>query len=342
MRSLLMLALGVICALIAQAPPAQAQSFISGTGKDTNICSRIAPCRTLQRGVNATSPGRELTILTSGEYGRATIEKGMTILAEGVSANIRSFASGSAAITIDAPGQKVALKGLFLTGGHAGSIGVDIVAAAAVHIDDCVVERFGDTGIRMNSSAGTELFVSDTVSRYNYYGLRACCGSSRLTVDNSRFENNGDYGLLVETGQGSVTRSLASDNAGIGIYLNATGGSLNVTSATAANNFEGFVPSVGQLTLSSVVASGNGRAGLFVAVGGTAIVTDSVFTNNDTGIFNFGELSTRGNNVLAGNTTSFNGDNAAMTLAPTRPARVAKAMAARDCRELDQSCGASA
>jgi hypothetical protein len=306
MRSLLTLGFGMLCALAAQAP-AQAQTFISATGNDTNACTRAAPCRTLQRGVNATSPGRELTILTSGEYGPATVNKGLTVLAEGVSANIRQFTSGSTAIVVNAPGQKIALKGLFLTGGNSAYYGIRIAAAAAVHLDDIVVERFRVNGISM-VSAGTELFVSNSTLRFNLgTGLYACCeSSSSLTVDNSRFENNED-GLLASNFFGSITRSIASGNTGNGISVHE--GSLNVTETTAANNGQrGFEVYAGQIRLNSSVARGNGTEGLYVWTAvASAILTNSVFTDNATGIFNAGTVFRRGNNTVTDNTTNFAG-----------------------------------
>jgi hypothetical protein len=296
---------------------AHAQIFISASGKDSNSCSRTAPCRTLQRGVNATSPGRELTILTSGEYGRATINKGMTILAEGVSANVRSFASGSSAITIDAPGQKVALKGLFLTGGGPGGNGINIEAAASVHIEDCVVERFDDTGVDFSFADGAELFVSGVTSRFNgYAGLTACCDNSTLIVDRSSFIGNGAYGLTTSS-VASITRSIVSGNGAAGIIV---GGEANITETTAAHNgTAGFLVSAfGRLTAHSVVARGNVEAGFElqnINPPPFAIVSNSVFTHNGLGFENNGTLLTRGDNTVAEN-ASPNEGAAPVPLAP--------------------------
>jgi hypothetical protein len=306
MRSLPTLGFGMLCAVLIDTS-AQAQIFISASGKDSNSCSRTAPCRTLQRGVNATGPGRELTILTSGEYGPATITKGMTILAEGVSANVRQF-NVTNAITVNAPGQKVVLKGLLLTGGGTGGAGINVVDAAFVAIEHVEIEGFAAYGIVLNSSA-TVVSVSDTASRYNGAGLYACCDSSRLTVDGSRFENNADNGLDLRI-SGSITRSIVSDNGNDGVSFQQTGGSLTITKTTAANNGRhGFAAHDGQLTLNSAVARGNAAEGLFVPNEGAAwaILTSSVFTNNDVGVFSAGAVLTLGNNIVAGNTTAFQG-----------------------------------
>jgi hypothetical protein len=49
------------------------------------------------------------------------------------------------------------------------------------------------------------------------------------------------------------------------------------------------------------VAHGNSAWGLYVASGAAAIITDSVFTQNSTGIYNDGTLYTRQNNTLVRN-----------------------------------------
>jgi hypothetical protein len=305
-----------VCASLGLSGAAQAQIFISASGKDTDNCTRTAPCRTLQRGVNATSPGRELTILTSGEYGRATINKGMTVLAEGVSANIRSFASGSTGIDIDAPGQKVALKGLFITGGDGGDFGVRVTAAAAVHIENCTVERFTQDGIRMLSTDQTELFVSGTTSRYNgANGLYANGGGTRLTVDNSRFEDNGFHGVSIFF-DASITRTVSSHN-GFGGFFLFSSARVNATKVTAADNdLYGFQVSAGEIVLRSAVARGNGNVGLFVETGASALIANSVFTHNNVGIFNRGTVRTRLNSAVALNGTNFDGAGSYTTLVP--------------------------
>jgi hypothetical protein len=211
----------------------------------------------------------------------------------------------------------VALKGLFLTGGNTGQTGIGITAAAAVHIDHVTVERFAGSGILMNSPAGTELYVADSVSRSNgEYGLSGCCGGSSLAIDNSRFEGN-YVAIHAATGSGSVTRSIASHN-GAGLLLDSEGGSLNATAMTATNNVDngtGFYVSRGRLTLDSCVASG-GQLGLFVNLDSTARITRSTFTNNQIGIRNSGTLETRGNSTLEGNAVDFEGSGPVVTLPP--------------------------
>jgi hypothetical protein len=296
-------------------PAASAQTFISAVGNDANTCSRAAPCRSLQRGIDATGAGRELTILDSGEYGRATIAKSITISATGVAANIRQLAF-DAAITIDNASAHVVLRGLSLFGGGVGQSesGVDILRAAAVHIQDCQIERFG-LGVVLRQSASAELFVADSAMRINSSGIEALgssAGGSTLRVVNSRFENNNGDGVASSVAQAWIMDSIASGNSrGFVVYEAAV---MIVTGTTAANNQIGFL-SAGIMTLNASVSRGNSFTGLKLVPGGSARLAGSVLTNNGVGIENGGTLLTRGNNMLDGNTNDYIGD-AAQSIPP--------------------------
>jgi hypothetical protein len=75
-----------------------------------------------------------------------------------------------------------------------------------------------------------------------------------------------------------------------------------------ANNFSvGFLAGAGGTTLNASVASGTNSIGLNVSSGASAVISDSVFTDNGIGIFNGGTLYTRQNNTNLGNTTDYSG-----------------------------------
>ena len=59
------------------------------------------------------------------------------------------------------------MRGLQLNGVGIIANGIRIDSAAAVHIEDCTVERYTGDGIKLVATTATELFVSDTVSRDN-------------------------------------------------------------------------------------------------------------------------------------------------------------------------------
>ena len=277
--------------------------FVASSGNDANACTRAAPCRTLQRGINVTPVGGELVVLDSASYGSAaTILQSITISADGVSATLLN----PGGVTIGGAGIVVALRGLHLNGGVAGRSGILIEDAAAVHIENCVVEGFGEDGILLDSGSNAKLFVIDSVARDNGGDGLHVIGTAtmaRLTVDNSRFENNAGDGLDVEGIESAITRTVISANGSDGIEQ--TGGRMNVTWTEAASNGgNGFVVTVsGAMTVDSSVARGNTSNGLLLGSGSTsATVSNSVFTDNAIGIANAGmTLLTRENNTIAGN-----------------------------------------
>ena len=282
-------------------------AFVASTGKDTNACTRTAPCRTLQRAHNVADAGGEVQVLNSGNYRTLLrIRKSITISGAGVLAT-------AGRVVIDKGNAVVTLRGLHLHGDGLGDVnGIQISAARAVHIEDCEIERFRRAGIRLGN-VSAELFVSDTVSRDNGGSGLAVFGAgnalTKLTVDNSRFENNGDSGIAVEAADSSITRSVAAGNAGQGIRQTGdAGGRMHIESTSASQNADGLFLSAGTMVLESVAANRNQFNGLFVAAtSGGALISNSTFTNNGTGINNSGVIATRKNNTLELNTTNLGG-----------------------------------
>lgn len=283
--------------------------YIASTGKDANNCASPAtPCRTLSRGIGTTPANGELRILDSGAYGNGgLINKSMTISADGETLML------DAPLTIDAAGATVTLRGLSLNGRYAVLDGIYILNAAVVHVDNCRIEHLVHNGI-LSQSSNIRLFVNDTVSRQNIgRGLEMKGQSTRLTVDNSRFEGNNGSGIGVVDGLGSITRTITSGNLANGIWWNK--GQLNVAwSASTDNNSDGY--SVGmnaRIDLESSVARGNGGGGLYAS--GAATISNFTATQNKVGIHIFyGTVYSRQNNTIAANTTNIVG-----SLAPLPP-----------------------
>src|ERR1700686_824410 len=119
--------------------PAQAQntrSFVSGLGNDLNNCSLAAPCRTFQRAHDQTNAGGEIAVLDSAGYGAVTITKSISIVNPGgVEAGI-TVPSGGIAITINASGAIVALRGLTLEGAATGSDGILVNSGGSLNVRD--------------------------------------------------------------------------------------------------------------------------------------------------------------------------------------------------------------
>ena len=315
-QSTVRLALACSAVLTFSAAVEAQNRFIASNGNDANSCSRALPCRTLQRGVTAVPPGGEVQILDSGEFGPTVyISKSVTISADGISATIATPTASATSVIINNANAVVALRGLLMTGGGTGLRGITIVNAAAVHIENCEVERFASDGILVYNVA-TEMFISDSVSRLNGGRGFAYTGTAgaKLSIQNSHFDDNATLGVQlsgpVET---SISNSVFAGNGSHGFYQ--TGGTSNLTWATSAHNAgAGYALTSGQLTLEESIANANTSAGLFVGAGTTGRISNSTFTNNSVGIQNNGTVETRTNNTVAGNTAPLGG--AALTPLP--------------------------
>ena len=243
---------GAAFSLISAAAEAQIR-YISAGGKNVNDCETPATaCRNLQRGIDVTPAGGELRILNSAAYGNGSIPKSITIAADDVSVFLLN-----APLTINGTGAVVTLRGLSLNGGGSITTGIRVsAAAAAVHIEDCTIERFAGSGIYA-AAYDLDLFVSDSQVHDNgahgLYYKGSSIGS--LTVDNSRFENNGSIGIVAERIQTSITRVIAAGNGSAGIQMSHGFGTVT-GSAANYNGAAGYVVT-GEMVLESSVARGN-------------------------------------------------------------------------------------
>jgi hypothetical protein len=264
----------------APAPAAAVVNFVSAAGNDANPCSsRAAPCRTLQRAINQTYAGGEVRVLSDLPAQITYITRRSVTVNGGGQTLIGPIVINNAAAI-------VTLRDLHLSGRHASQHGISVLRALAVHIEECTTERFVQNGIRIQpaTAAAMEVFVSDTVSRDNHDGLSVFGNANtKLTVDNSRFENNSSTGLYSSGGgSASVSRSVSSGNGLNGIVLNS--GTMNVTNTTVASNTQsGLFVANGEMTVFGSTSRGNGNAGLFL-VGAAAAIAHSVFTGNNIGI----------------------------------------------------------
>ena len=295
----------VFSAIVAFSAAAEAAGtrYVASNGNNANNCLALTPCRTLQRGVDVAPAGGEVVVLDFGSYGNSlAIAKSITISADGVTATL----GNPGTITIDGAGAVVALRGLHLQGigfdpQNLIDIGIRVFAAAAVRIERCTIERFG-TGIYVVAN-DVEMFVADSIVRNNGAGLYS--NGSELTVDNSRFEDNMQVGVGVQNTEAVISRTVAARNGESGIVLNI--GSMNVISSAAMQNggYGFYVEQpIGQMTLESSTASGNALVGLKAALGGTARISNSTFTNNGIGLENDGGIiETRQNNTVRDNGT---------------------------------------
>ena len=159
----------LLIAMISSAAQAQAtRTYVAGMGDDINPCSRSTPCRTFAGAISKTAIGGEINSLDTGGFGAVVITKSITIDGTGVLSGILpnpGFANGimiNITNTQDTA-KTVRLRGLSLNGLGTATNGINILSAASVSVEDCVIDGFA-FGI---SADKADVFVRNTTIRNN-------------------------------------------------------------------------------------------------------------------------------------------------------------------------------
>jgi hypothetical protein len=244
------LAAGVLFSAVAWSSPAAALAnrvFVSAqTGNNANNCASVsAPCQTFAGALTQLNPDGEIIVLDSGGYGPLTITQGVSIEAPpGVTAFIHP-PSGTA-ITINAPGSRVTLRGLVLNVGTAE--GIDVLAVGTLNVIRCFISGFAQRGIRMGGPGLMNLQDSDVRNCDVGVALQNSTGTASATVDRCHFDGN--------------TTGFAMDNRFPGVSL------VTATASSADLNLQYGWSLGSSLTgpatssLDSCRASGNGLDGV--------------------------------------------------------------------------------
>jgi Right handed beta helix region len=276
----LAIAAGFLVPLLASAPAsAQAtRTWVSGVGDDVNPCSRTAPCKTFAGAISKTATAGEINCLDPGGFGTITITKSMTLNCHEVLGSI--LASGVPGVTINstAVGSNVILRGLQINGVQggtavAGTIGVRIIAAARVSIEDTVITQFAQQGIADQRTAGnTSLNVRNSILSFNLAAgaSLAATGVSFTVLDNVSSINNLNGVSAGTTNNVVIKRSVLASNSGDGASMGA-GGQIQIDDCVISNNGNG-VNSSGTIKVSNSDFMANTQA-----FSGTGLFT---FQNN--------------------------------------------------------------
>jgi hypothetical protein len=222
----LLAALFAVFAVSLAASPAAAQAtrtWVSGVGDDANPCSRTAPCKTFAGAISKTAANGQISVLDPGGYGSVTITKSISIVAEGSEAG--TLAPMTNGITVNAqPGDAVYIRGLTIEGAGTGLVGVKVLGAKSVVIEDTVIRGF-------RGADGAAVRVAPTA------------GPASVTVVNSTLADSA-VGVAAEgaAAQVWVTGSTVTGNASAFSVKN--GGQLRSygDNAVHANGADGAVP----------------------------------------------------------------------------------------------------
>ena len=279
--ALLALVVGSLTPLLASAPAhAQAtRTWVSGVGDDVNPCSRTAPCKTFAGAISKTAAAGEINCIDPAGYGTITITKSMTLNCPYTLGSI--LASGVPGVTINGAGAVVVLRGLQITGvsggtAVAGTIGVRILQAATVSIEDTVITQFAQQGIvDTRSTSNTKLFIKNSVITHNVgtgIALTATGAGNKTNIENTSSVNN-LFGIAVGTSNSvMVRRSVLSQN-NTGIEADG-GGQANVVDSSIDNNGTGVQATASNIRLSNsdiMFSTVNGLTGNPVSYGNNRV-----------------------------------------------------------------------
>lgn len=266
-----------VCLLVlaaASVSNAQAtRTWVSGTGMDSNPCSRVAPCQTFAGAIGKTNPGGEISVLDPHGFGSVTITKSITINGEGSLASVLVGVGGTG-ITVNAGAtDTVYLKNLDINGANNGSTGINWVAGNALIVEKVRVYNFTSTGINVNKSANGFLSVSNSnITNCVTGGLVAQTSSGllRAEIDNTKaFGCTVGFKAIANTAL-TIKHSSASGCGTAGFQ--ATGGSavLNLQSCVATQNGNGLKTELGGIIrLGQSTVSNNITKGLDSSSGGS-------------------------------------------------------------------------
>ncbi|HEY1707666.1 MAG TPA: hypothetical protein VGG10_05335 [Rhizomicrobium sp.] len=288
------------------ASPASAQAtrtWISGTGADTNPCSRTAPCKTFAGAIALTAAGGEIDTLDPGGFGAVTVTKAMTLADEGVG-EAGILVAGTNGITVNCttdPNCVVVIRGLVIDGGPIGSNslnGIRFVAGRSLVIENCTIRNF-------------------TGGSPNGYGVQFNPSAAQITnliIKNSSFVTNGPQGGL-----------------GGGIFVQPSGAGtvkVDITNVVASNNGGGFgadssymtAPGSIQVSISDSSFQSNENGGIALISGASNVpvigdINHAIVTSNNVGLNGKGSAVTFriGNSTIANNATGIKNTAGSMT-----------------------------
>jgi hypothetical protein len=270
--------------ITATAAQAQAtRTWVASDGNDANPCSRTAPCKTFAGAISKTAVGGFINAVDSAGYGTVTITKSITLDGSGGSIAGMLTSTDVTGVTINSATAIVHLRNLSIESPLPGSPtgqgvnGVDVVAAAEVHIEKCVIASFANNAVNFHPSNG-KLIVSET-TLMNNAGGGIVVQTGRATVDHLRANSNGSGVVVTGNAIATVSNSYAGGGStGFGAVVNAAA-VINVVDSISTNN----------------------TFGILVNTGATARVgNSSILSNTNTGLSNDGIsfiVSLQGNDV---------------------------------------------
>ncbi len=299
-----------ILGLLLNATPGHAQltrTWVSAAGDDSNTCALSDPCQTFAGALAKTAAGGYIGVLGPGGYGHVVIDKSVTIDGGGAAiASVLETVPNASAIYITAGNTDVVtLRNLSLVGGKKSLNGIDLVTAAALHVENCIISDFVGWGIAIEPGT-TNLDVTVSVENtlitgngYNSNNIASTSGGAigimpghawvRARLNQVRVDSN-LRGIMADGSHGAAS-----------YYIRV----LAQNSSSSFNQFAGFAavaspPMEVTMALDRITAASNGDTGVEANGAGAGIVI-----SNSTVTLNGGAgLSEKASGTIADLTTN--------------------------------------
>jgi hypothetical protein len=289
-------AIAVASALFAISAPAHAQAtrtWVSGVGNDADPCSRTSPCKTFAGAISKTAINGIINCIDSGAYGTVTIVKSITIDCHDVFASILNASppdqpGTTTGVIINVgndpkdPWRTVRLRNIDISGAGSGNVGISILSAAAVVLDDIAVSGNAKQGINdVRIDANSMLVIKNSmVANNGGTGIAANAQLNTVVLDNVQSVKNA-YGLaLAKNNTATVMRSVFSNNTSAGVEADS-GGQLMLDNSVVSNNKTGIESNGGPVALANTNVSFNSTA---ITGATTSFGNNRIFGNTAPGL----------------------------------------------------------
>lgn len=302
-------ALAVFC-LSAGTAFAIDPSYVRSDGSDSNACTLVAPCKTLQKAHDVTDDGGSIYALdATADYGRLTITKGITIYAPTNDPSQRpsiSVSTGNAITVSAASNDTVTLVNMQLDGQNAANNGIQFNSGFELRVFGGVIRKFkaaapNGFGIKFAPAAVSKLLVQESTligngaaSSGGGIQIAPVGGGAQVLLSHIRSELNG-FGFAIDT-------SGSPPNSGVNAVIN--GGEIH------ANRVDGVVvvggAPAGVLVKGTAIFGNSGYGVRAIGANVSARLYQASIAGNGTGVaaFTGGAVLSYGNNSIDANGTN--------------------------------------
>jgi hypothetical protein len=254
--------------VVAAAATSNAQAtrtWVSGTGMDSNPCSRTAPCQTFAGAIAKTAACGEISVLDPHGFGAVTITKSITINGEGSLASVLSTLGSTAIIVNAAATDNVYLKNLDINGACSGLNGITWLAGNTLILDKVRIYNFTNLGVNVSKTATGYLSVSNShVSNCVAGGIVSTTsgGTVRADINDTKVFGCTNGYKAGTNSQFTIKSSTASGCGTAGFLASGSTAVINMESCVATHNGNGVksdssaVVRVGQSTVANNITKG--------------------------------------------------------------------------------------